>query len=221
MRFVTYALLVCSAACVEVAPDEETIAPSARGDVVDPGGANVEVEAGELGLELDPDLDPAGLVCRGKARCACFEVRADGTEQKIVNSDFDGTCDPNDNCRATCGSCAKGQARSQGDNCRVKSTTIADDAVAITAISPSESARTPTASCGCPLVLSGVTYPFTATFNAGTGGFHIGGPANLPGGSGQPFAHSLDPAIPFTCDEACSYGVSSWLGLTFGAADAP
>lgn len=145
MGSITCALLVCAVACVEVAPDEEPTAPSARVALVDQGGANADVDPVDLELELD--LDPAALVCRGKAGCACFEVRADGTEQKIVGSDFDGTCDPNDNCRASCGSCAKGQARSQGDNCRVASTAIADEAMAITIITPAESARSPTATC--------------------------------------------------------------------------
>jgi hypothetical protein len=211
MRTITCAVFVCAAACVEVAPTD-TPPPTTPGALVDEWAAIDDELEEELGL------DAVGLVCSGKVGCACFEVRADGTERKIVGSDYAGTCDPANDCRATCAPCTTGSARIIRDTCRVKSTTIADE---LTEVANESTARYATGACGCELRLDGVAYPFTATPNAVSGGFDIDGSAALPGSGGVPFIHRLVPTLPFTCEEACSYGVSSWLGLTLGAADSP
>lgn len=61
---------------------------------------------------------PAALSCTGKVRCACFVTNEHGGEAKVSGSDFAGTCDANNNCKATCAaSCSTGVAKVTGDGC--------------------------------------------------------------------------------------------------------
>ena len=86
----------------------------------------------ELTLPADVAIEPAPATCTGKVRCACFEVSSTGAESKITGSDFNGVCDPNNECKPACAAsnCRRGTPKSTGDSCRI-STPFAPDVLSL------------------------------------------------------------------------------------------